>query len=96
MKGFNMLDVVVGRQYKQQAVGVERKTGNGRNGYSRSRVPPGWLQDDGLRLDVDRPQLLGDKESMILVADDNGLTHTLNAGQAKHRILEHSVVVDQR
>ena len=49
----------------------------------RSGIAADGLEQNGARMDCHRAQLLGDREAMRLVADDDRLTRSGDARQAK-------------
>ena len=95
-EAFDIGDDVICRQDQQDRIsaftlGVQRRHRDRRRG-----VAPDRLQDDRPRLDADRAQLLGNHESMLLIAHHQRRDDFAQTGDSQDGVLQQGVLVRQR
>ncbi|RMO06447.1 hypothetical protein ALQ47_05268 [Pseudomonas cichorii] len=94
LQGFLIVDHVIGRQDQHQLVVAFIDQHHRRQGHGGCGVAPERLHQDGLGVEVQCCQLLVYDETMLLVADHDGLLHTLEH-QTLQSLLEQSVFACQ-
>ena len=96
MEGLHVADQVIRRQHEHHRVGIralQRKRGDRDR---RRGVAPDRLEDLGTRRRIDRAQLLGDEEAVLVVAHDRRRLGAGEPAQPLDRLLQHRPLGDER
>jgi hypothetical protein len=79
---------MVSREDEENGVGIPGKCVQSPQDDGGRRIPSHRFQKDGSRLDVHGPELLCNKETMMIVADDNGTVDSIESGKTQNGVLK--------